>query len=76
MPIGDRVACDRCGAVVSGGKAGCQKLFEEVIAREFGDYRYSRRHRLTVDTYSLQHPERYMRSGKSFTAHHRHVRRP
>ena len=44
-------------------------MFEEVIAREFGDYRYGRIHRLTVDTYSLQHPEAYMRSGKSFAAH-------
>jgi hypothetical protein len=44
-------------------------MFDEVLAREFGDYRYARLHRLTVDTYSLQHPERYMRSGKSFVAH-------
>lgn len=26
-------------------------------------------HRLTVDVYSLQHPEEFMRSGKSFLAH-------
>lgn len=51
------------------GKAGCLKLFEEVIAREFSDYRYGKIHRLTVDAYSLQHPARYMRSGKSFAAH-------
>src|SRR5215210_7788729 len=61
--------CDDCGAVVPGGKAGCLKLFEEIIAREFGDYRYGRIHRLTVDAYSLQHPNAYMRSGKSFAAH-------
>ena len=61
--------CESCGAEVEGGKAGCLKLFEEVIAREFGDYRYGRVHRLTVDAYSLQHPEEYMRSGKSFAAH-------
>ena len=48
---------------------GCQKLFDEVLAREFGDYRYARLHRLTVDAYSLQHPQKYMRSGKSFAAH-------
>jgi hypothetical protein len=40
-----------------------------VLAREFGDFRYARFHRLTVDTYSLQHPRDYMRSGKSFAAH-------
>lgn len=44
-------------------------MFDEVIAREFSDYRYGRIHRLTVDAYSLQHPDEYMRSGKSFAAH-------
>lgn len=61
--------CEDCGADVSEGKAGCQRMFEEVIAREFSDYRYGRIHRLTVDAYSLQHPEPYMRSGRSFAAH-------
>ncbi|HEV2861505.1 MAG TPA: DUF5946 family protein [Pyrinomonadaceae bacterium] len=61
--------CGSCGAAAEGGKAGCLKLFEEVIAREFEDYRYGRVHRLTVDAYSLQHPDEYMRSGKSFAAH-------
>src|SRR5207237_4251218 len=44
-------------------------LFDEVLAREYGDYRYARSHRLTIDTYSLQHPQDYMRSAKSFVAH-------
>jgi hypothetical protein len=61
--------CEDCGATVSEGKIGCRRMFEEVIAKEFGDYRYGRIHRLTVDTYCLQHPEPYMRSGKSFAAH-------
>ena len=71
MRLDDRVGslCGECGAAVSGGESGCRALFEEVIAREFGDFRYGRLHRLTVDTYSLQHPRRYMRSGKSFAAH-------
>ena len=51
------------------GRAGCLRLFEEILAREFSDYRYGRIHRLTVDAYSLQHPDKYMRSGKSFAAH-------
>ena len=51
------------------GKAGCLHIFEEILVREFSDYRYGKIHRLTVDAYSLQHPERYMRSGKSFAAH-------
>ncbi|HEX8560863.1 MAG TPA: DUF5946 family protein [Pyrinomonadaceae bacterium] len=61
--------CEDCGGAAVGGRAGCLKLFEEVIAREFSDYRYGRIHRLTVDAYSLQHPDKYMRSGKSFAAH-------
>lgn len=61
--------CDDCGAVVAEGKAGCLNIFEEILAREFSDYRYGRIHRLTVDAYSLQHPDKYMRSGKSFAAH-------
>jgi hypothetical protein len=61
--------CPECGAAVSGGRAGCQRLFDEVIAREFGDFRYAREHRLTVDAYSLQHPDEYMRSAKSYAAH-------
>lgn len=61
--------CPECGAVVDGGRAACQKLFDEVLAREFGDFRYTREHRLTVDVYSLQHPVEYMRSAKSYAAH-------
>jgi len=62
-------ACEDCGAFVAGGRDACLKLFEEILAREFSDYRYGRIHRLTVDAYSLQHPDKYMRSGKSFAAH-------
>src|ERR1700753_3154473 len=73
MTISDNDAvdnvCEDCGAVVAEGKAGCLKMFEEILAREFSDYRYGRFHRLTVDAYSLQHPDEYMRSGKSFAAH-------
>jgi hypothetical protein len=61
--------CPECGAVVSGGRAGCQRLFDEVLAREFGDFRYASEHRLMVDAYSLQHPDEYMRSAKSYAAH-------
>lgn len=64
-----RDVCEDCGAVVPEGRDGCLNLFEEILAREFSDYRYGRVHRLTVDAYSLQHPYKYMRSGKSFAAH-------
>ncbi len=60
--------CEDCGAMVSQGNSSCQTFFDEILAREFEDYRYGKLHRLTVDTYALQHP-RYMRSGKSFAAH-------
>ena len=62
-------SCPECGAPVAGGREACQRLFDEVLAREFGDYRYARLHRLTVDCYSLQHPAEYMRSAKSYAAH-------
>jgi hypothetical protein len=61
--------CEDCGAAVSEGKEGCQRLFQEVLVREYSDYRYAKNHRLMVDAYSLQHPDSYMRSGKSFAAH-------
>ena len=47
----------------------CKEHFDEILAKEFSDYRYARIHRLTVDTYSLQHPDPYMISAKSFAAH-------
>ena len=64
----EKPTCPECGAP-AGGREGCQRLFDEVIAREFGNYRYGRIHRLTVDAYSLQHPDEYMRSAKSYAAH-------
>ncbi len=61
--------CPDCGALVPGGRNGCRKLFDEVLAKEFSDYKYAREHRLTVDIYSLQHPSDYMQSPKSYAAH-------
>ena len=52
-----------------GARAGCQRLFDEILARKFSDYRYAREQRLIVDAYSLQHPAEYMRSAKSYAAH-------
>ena len=61
--------CELCGGSAD-GKSGCQKLFEEgLLVKDYSDYRYGKTHRLTVDVYSLQHPEVYMISGKSFAAH-------
>src|SRR4051812_34726456 len=63
------VGCPECGAAVSGGREACERLFHDVRAREYGDSRYARLHRLTVDCYALQHPDEYMRSAKSYAAH-------
>jgi len=62
-------SCPECGAAVPNGREACQRLSDEILAREFGDYRYARMHRLTVDVYALQHPAEYMRSAKSYAAH-------
>ena len=61
--------CPECGLAVEGGAAGCEAIFQEVIARDFSDPLYFRVHRMLVDVYSLQHPARYCASAKSFAAH-------
>jgi len=40
-----------------------------MLARDFSDAAYFGAHRLLVDVYSLQHPERYCASAKSLAAH-------
>ncbi len=35
---------------------GCWAAFGEVLAREYTDARYGKNHRLTVDSYAVQHP--------------------
>jgi hypothetical protein len=60
--------CEGCGLEIEGGKDGCQRLIEEIWAREHADFRYGRFHRLVVDVYCLQHPW-YCHSPKSYLAH-------
>ena len=62
-------ACAGCGLELPGGTFACYARFEELLALEFGDARFFRVHRLTVDTYAVQHPERHCVSPTSFTAH-------
>ena len=62
-------ACLQCGARGVGGEEGCEALFQEVVGREFSRPELFQVHRLTVDAYSLQHPDRYMKSAKSAVAH-------
>lgn len=54
---------------VKGGETGCQGVFEKLVARDFGNVLYFRSHRMLVDIYALQHPERYCASPKSLAAH-------
>ena len=60
--------CPDCGVPLIAGLT-CRDLFDQLLAREFADPRYFGVHRLTVDTYSLQHPAQFMESAKSFVAH-------
>jgi hypothetical protein len=55
--------------VVRGGTAACQAIFDELLARDFSDIAYFQVHRMMVDTYCLQHPDRYCVSAKSLAAH-------
>lgn len=61
------VTCPGCGARVPdaeemrrhlyvGSAPGCFLLYSEVLAREYGDIRYTPAHQLTVDAYAVQHP--------------------
>ena len=61
--------CSGCGAAIAGGDAGCEAAFREILARDFSDARFFRAHRLMVDAYALQHPDRYGASAKSLAAH-------
>lgn len=65
--------CDSCGLTVAGGTAGCQAIMDEQIALHFSEVTYFGVHRLFVDAYCLQHPDRYCASFKSLAAHLAHV---
>ena len=67
--VTSRNVCSECGAVMPEGTTGCQDLFWQVSVREYSDAAYLGIHRLTVDCYALQHPDRYCRSAKSLAAH-------
>jgi len=61
--------CSGCGLAVPDGTRGCDAILHELSARDFEDLRYFRVHRLMIDAYCLQHPDRYCRSAKSLAAH-------
>lgn len=35
---------------------GCYEMFNEVLNKEYSDFRYSKAHHYTVDSYAVQHP--------------------
>jgi hypothetical protein len=61
--------CRSCGAEPFGTYQSCQDLWETLLAKSFSELAYGRFHRLLVDLYSLQHPDTFCRSAKSYAAH-------
>lgn len=62
------IQCYGCGALVDyivgqphkyiGASQGCWNLYGEILSKKYGEYNYPLlTHRLTVDTYAIQHPE-------------------
>jgi hypothetical protein len=61
--------CSGCGLNLAGGTEACERIFQQLVGRGFTDAAYSQVHRLMVDTYCLQHPDRYCASAKSLAVH-------
>lgn len=70
IPMGDRahIRCIGCGGLVPDvegpthryleSSPGCWRVYGEVLAREYSDAALQPIHRLTVDSYAVQHPGR------------------
>lgn len=69
LAIDEDANCAGCGLAIKGGTAAFQTLPEGLTARDFTDIAYGRLHRMVVDIYAVQHPERYGASAKSLTTH-------
>ena len=62
--------CFSCGALVPNmegpshrymlSSAGCWAVYGTLLARDYGEYNYPAVHRLSVDTYAVQHPGKPM----------------
>ena len=61
--------CPACGAPVSGGRDGCQALFDALTAQALVHLASAVQRDLAFDTYCMQHLESYCRSAKSYAAH-------
>jgi hypothetical protein len=69
IPTELEASCPYCGAPAGGGYPACQAVMHELTARQYElglRYKY---HRAFVDCYTLQHPEIYCVSAKSYAAH-------
>jgi hypothetical protein len=63
-------SCTGCGLVIAGGTDGCQSLFDDLRSRQYATVGSTyQTQRVTVDTYCMQHPDRYCVSAKSLAAH-------
>ncbi|MDC6363631.1 MULTISPECIES: DUF5946 family protein [Flavobacteriaceae] len=71
----EKTKCYGCGALVDhiegvphkyiGATQGCWDLYVQILAKEYGEYNYPElTHRLTVDTYAIQHPGMLGRQSK------------
>ncbi|NTV31489.1 hypothetical protein HGA91_05950 [candidate division WWE3 bacterium] len=60
--------CPECGARISGGLAGCEAMYHEVVKREFAESTYFVVHNLTESAYTLQHPHEHMYTPRLFAA--------
>jgi len=69
---GDRretACCSSCGARPASAFVDCKAMWDHLLAESFSNFPYARFHRAIVDAYSLQHPEEYCKSPKSYAAH-------
>ena len=61
--------CPGCGLAAPDGTPDCQAMFDELCVRAAAPpFTYPARRKM-VDTYCLQHPDRYCVSAKSLAAH-------
>lgn len=63
-----REPCPSCGARL-GGRAGCERTFEELQGLSRTSPARAGVHNLVVDVFAMQHTEEYGRSAKSYIAH-------
>lgn len=78
--MADLVLCPGCGASVPdvdgpvhaymSSAPGCWQHYGEVLAREYGRGGFGSAHRLTVDTYAVQHPQNRDRRNRRSVALH------